>query len=69
MQVTQSSSEKDANTVYNSINQGDAKHMVKDVMHEVRSTILKWYAEGPRPAQSMPLRKKIFMSKNLSLKW
>ena len=49
MQITQSSPEKDANTANKSINQDSAQQMVKGVTNAARSTILKWYAEGPRP--------------------
>ena len=69
MQVTQSSPEKDANTVDKSINQDYAWHMVKGVTNVVSSTTLKWYAEGPRALWSMPLQKKIFLSRNLASKW
>ena len=69
MQITKSSPGKDANTVNKSIKQDDAWCMVKGVMNAARSTTLKWYTEGPRPAGSMLLRKKTFMSKNLALKW
>ena len=55
MKVTESSAEKNANTVDKSINQDDAWHMVKGVINVSRSTICKWCAEGPRAVQSMPL--------------
>ena len=67
MQATQTLPEKDGNTVDKSINQDDSWYMAKGVTNEARSSTLKWYAEGPGPAQSMLLRKKIFMSKNLTL--
>ena len=64
MQATQTLPEE-----YASINQGDAQNMVTCVTDVARSIILKWYAEGPRPVQSTPLRKKAFKSKNLASKW
>ena len=69
MQVTQSSLEKDASTVDKSINQDNTWHMVKGVTNVAKSTTLKQYAEGPRPFQSVVLRKKKFMRKNLASKW
>ena len=50
MQVTQLSSKRDASTAGKSINQDNAEGMVKGVTNAARSTILKWYAEGPGPA-------------------
>ena len=69
IQTTLTSPEEDASTADKSTNQDDAQCMVKGVMDAARQTTLKWYAEGPRPAQSMLLRKKTFRSKKLVSRW
>ena len=68
MQETQPSPEKDANAVDKNINQDDAQHMVKDVTDAASPTTLKWYTEWIRAAWSVPMQKKIFMSRNLAWK-
>ena len=68
MQATQSLLKGNASTVGKNINQDDAQCMVKGVTTVVRSTTLRQSAEGARPAQSMQLRKKTFMSNNLASK-
>ena len=68
MQVTHSSSERNASTVDRNINLDDAQCMVRHVTTVARSTTLRQSAVGLGPVWSMWLRKK-FMSKNLVSKW
>ena len=68
MQVTQSLPKRDESTVDKSINQDNTQHVVKGVTTVARSTTLRQSAEGPKPGQSVRLRKKTFMNKNLAAK-
>ena len=58
--------EEDVNTADKNTNPDAAQHMERG---GTSSTILKMSAEVPGAAQSTPLKRKLYMNKNLTSKW